>query len=424
MRGTAGTRWNWTIYSLLCAHGKQSSDKDSVPHSLLPGHPAVRNRKARAQLLEGLVVFSRSCAKCAQREATVAALRDTNVDLTDDSCVGVDQGEAHRLFIRQALQDMLSPGLSSTSSVASDQEESTRHVPEDTLQAAAGSTGTSTEADEASRSYIRQAVQDTLGIVPQISPSPPPGPSEIGLMDDICDIIQPINQERVSTGGAGRDPSRFSWYGESMTPRRPADGKHKTALYLKTKRHIQCTGTRLVPLVAEVFYYGKLVQTMFDETGAVAISTPAKEAPADHVCQYMPPYKLVLPVTGACREHLDRRLAHTLAMLNQGVLAVGTDAGIFLKGLLACPAFFIGNASLRKVHRFRRLSTRHEVQEAFNMERYLACPAKNAPYTAIYLGKEFMRQEPMNSCPVIIRVYLAPVYHAQCARRASASSHC
>ncbi|QDQ69268.1 interferon regulatory factor 2 [Colobine gammaherpesvirus 1] len=258
---------------------------------------------------------------------------------------------------------------------------------------------------------IFQILKDLLGVATDQSDSYVNPSVDPHAVEDFLDAIPNIVSSADTTVTMATEKPTFSWYGQSMTPRHGIGYSSKTANYLKTKKHIPTTGTRLEPLVVEVLYHGKLVQTFFDTTGAVAIGAPAKEAPADHLCQTVAPYKVVLPSTIACRMEKDQNLQQALEIMNQGVLAVGTDAGVFLKGLLPSAAYFIGNASMRKMGLFRRLSTRREIQQAFDMERYVQGGQSTAPYAAIYIAKKFRDNKPMVSCPIILRIYLCCVYH-------------
>nr|WPM02647.1 vIRF-2 [Human gammaherpesvirus 8] len=259
---------------------------------------------------------------------------------------------------------------------------------------------------------------ESVSVLPATHPleSSAPGASVMGSsfqasdnVDDFIDCIPPLCRDDRDVEDQEKPDQTFYWYGSDMRPK-VSTATQSVAAYLSKKQAIYKVGDKLVPLVVEVYYFGEKVKTHFDLTGGIVICSQVPEASPEHICQTVPPYKCLLPRTAHCSVDANRTLEQTLDRFSMGVVAIGTNMGIFLKGLLEYPAYFVGNASRRRIGKCRPLSHRHEIQQAFDVERHNREP-EGSRYASLFLGRRPSPEYDSDHYPVVLHIYLAPFYH-------------
>lgn len=259
---------------------------------------------------------------------------------------------------------------------------------------------------------------ESVSVLPATHPleSSAPGASVMGSsfqasdnVDDFIDCIPPLCRDDRDVEDQEKADQTFYWYGSDMRPK-VSTATQSVAAYLSKKQAIYKVGDKLVPLVVEVYYFGEKVKTHFDLTGGIVICSQVPEASPEHICQTVPPYKCLLPRTAHCSVGANRTLDQTLDRFSMGVVAIGTNMGIFLKGLLEYPAYFVGNASRRRIGKCRPLSHRHEIQQAFDVERHSREP-EGSRYASLFLGRRPSPEYDSDHYPVVLHIYLAPFYH-------------
>nr|ALH44218.1 vIRF-2 [Human gammaherpesvirus 8] len=259
---------------------------------------------------------------------------------------------------------------------------------------------------------------ESVSVLPATHPleSSAPGASVMGSsfqasdnVDDFIDCIPPLCRDDLDVEDQEKANQTFCWYGSDMRPK-VSTATQSVAAYLSKKQAIYKVGDKLVPLVVEVYYFGEKVKTHFDLTGGIVICSQVPEASPEHICQTVPPYKCLLPRTAHCSVDANRTLDQTLDRFSMGVVAIGTNMGIFLKGLLEYPAYFVGNASRRRIGKCRPLSHRHEIQQAFDVERHNREP-EGSRYASLFLGRRPSPEYDPDHYPAILHIYLAPFYH-------------
>nr|QKE51250.1 K11 [Human gammaherpesvirus 8]QKE51510.1 K11 [Human gammaherpesvirus 8]QKE51598.1 K11 [Human gammaherpesvirus 8] len=259
---------------------------------------------------------------------------------------------------------------------------------------------------------------ESVSVLPATHPleSSAPGASVMGSsfqasdnVDDFIDCIPPLCRDDRDVEDQEKADQTFYWYGSDMRPK-VSTATQSVAAYLSKKQAIYKVGDKLVPLVVEVYYFGEKVKTHFDLTGGIVICSQVPEASPEHICQTVPPYKCLLPRTAHCSVDANRTLEQTLDRFSMGVVAIGTNMGIFLKGLLEYPAYFVGNASRRRIGKCRPLSHRHEIQQAFDVERHNREP-EGSRYASLFLGRRPSPEYDSDHYPVVLHIYLAPFYH-------------